>query len=79
MKLYSILKHKLYVTFVYLTLLTLFISCSKTDTAEIVAPAGPATIANVAGPTGLTSGPKNTVITITGTNFVTNLAQIQVR
>jgi hypothetical protein len=39
----------------------------------------PVTIASVTGPTGLTSGPKNTVITITGSSFITNLAQIQVK
>ena len=64
--------------FLFLIALSVFSSCSKNDGQDTPAP-GPATIASVTGPTGLTSGPKNTIITITGTNFITNLAQIQVK
>lgn len=42
-------------------------------------PAPSSTIASVTGPTGLTSGPKNTIITITGTNFITDLSKIEVK
>ncbi|MEO6541695.1 MAG: IPT/TIG domain-containing protein, partial [Ferruginibacter sp.] len=66
------------ITSIFLIGLTLFASCSKNDT-PVTPPSTVATIASVTGPTGLTSGPKNTIITITGTNFITNLAQIQVK
>ncbi len=60
-----------------LGLSVLVFSCKKND--DTVTPPPAATIAGVTGPTGLTSGPKNSVITITGTNFITDLSKIQVK
>jgi IPT/TIG domain len=73
-----LIRYKFNVAIIFLTALTLFASCNKTDT-PVTPPAAAATIAGVTGPTGLTSGPKNTVITISGTNFITDLGQIQVK
>lgn len=64
-------------TALFFALFTLLISCKKSD-SPASAP-GVTTITSVTGPTGLNSGPKNTIISITGTNFITNLAQIQVK
>ena len=55
---------------------TIFSSCSKSD--DIPAPS-PATVTNVTTASGTLSGPKNTIITITGTNFITDLSKIQVK
>lgn len=63
---------------IFLTVLILLVSCSKSD-KPAPEPVGAATIASVTSPTGTTSGPKNTVITITGTNFITDLTKIQVK
>jgi len=65
-------------TLIFLTALTFLISCSKSDDPS-PSPATTATISSVTSPTGTTSGPKNTVITITGTNFITDLTKIQVK
>ena len=72
----SLLNCKSNFTFIFLITLTFLVSCSKN---EDPAPAPAATITSVTSPTGTTSGPKNTVITITGTNFITDLAKIQVK
>ncbi len=71
-----LLKCKSNLILIFLTALTILVSCSKSDNP---APAPAATIASVTSPTGTTSGPKNTVITITGTNFITDLTKIQVK
>ncbi|HMK04517.1 MAG TPA: IPT/TIG domain-containing protein [Ferruginibacter sp.] len=70
----KLFRFKFNVAFLFLIVMA---GCSKNDTTPT--PPGPATIASISTPNGLTSGPKNTVITITGTNFITNLAQIQVK
>lgn len=53
-----------------------FYSCKKDDD-PIVTPPSPK-ITSVTAPGGITSGPKNTVITIKGSNFITDLSKIQV-
>ena len=76
-KLHSLLRNKFTGIFI-LSAALVFASCSKNG-SPVTPPPAAATIATVTGPTGLTSGPKNTIITITGTNFITDLAQIQVK
>lgn len=59
--------------------LVIIISCKKSDNNGGGSPVAPATITGVTAPGGATSGPKNTVITISGTNFLTDLSKIQVK
>ena len=63
------------ILFAFFTSLSL-LSCSKSETTPTPSAA---TISAVTSPTGTTSGPKNTVITISGTNFITDLSKIQVK
>jgi len=71
------LKNKTLFSVLVLLTITIIVSCSKGDSP---APAtSPATITSVTSPTGTTSGPKNTVITISGTNFISDLSKIQVK
>lgn len=51
-----------------------FSSCKKSDTTPVPAPDPAATISSISP----TTGPKATVVTITGTNFGTNLATLKV-
>ncbi len=74
----TLLKCGISIVFPFFIALTLLVSCSKSDTAPAPTPAA-ATISSVTAPGGATSGPKNTVITITGTNFLTDLTKIQVK
>jgi IPT/TIG domain len=73
----TLLRFRSKAAFLFLAIFILLVSCNKSDPPA--SPPAAATIASVTGPTGLTSGPKNTIITITGTNFITNIAQIQVK
>lgn len=61
-----------------LLLSTILISCSKNGD-DVTPVQQPATIATVTGPNGMTAGPKNTIITISGTNFITDLSKIEVK
>jgi hypothetical protein len=60
----------------FLALIFFAVSCNKADDVQ---PLPPATIASVTSPTGTTSGTKNTIITITGTNFITDTSKIKVK
>ncbi len=65
---------KIRYVFTILFISVLLVSCKKSD--EVTQPAP--VISAIATPGGLTSGPKNTVLTLRGTNFITDLSQIQV-
>lgn len=56
-------------------LAVLFLSCKKND--DTVTPPSP-NITGVTAPGGVSAGPKNTIITIKGSNFITDLSKIQV-
>lgn len=56
-------------------LAVLFFSCKKNN--DTVATPSP-NITGVTAPGGISAGPKNTVITIKGSNFITDLSKIQV-
>ena len=58
-----------------LAIVVLLFACKKND--DIVAPPTPV-IVGVTTASGIASGPKNTVITIKGSNFITDLSKIQV-
>ena len=58
-----------------LAMVVLLFACKKND--DIVAPATPV-IVGVTTASGVASGPKNTVITIKGSNFTSDLSKIQV-
>ena len=58
-----------------LAIVVLLFACKKND--DIVVPATPV-IVGVTTASGVATGPKNTVITINGSNFITDLSKIQV-
>jgi hypothetical protein len=72
---------KQYFTLIFFSFILLFTACKKSDDGGGGGGGTtPATIASVTVPTGATlTGPKNTVITITGTNFLTDLSKIEVK
>lgn len=62
--------------FVFLFFIIVFVSCKKNDNTPAATPAP--VLASVTTASGIVGGPKNTVITIKGSNFTTDLSKITI-
>jgi len=69
------MKHLIHV-FALLFFTVVFVSCKKSDNAPAPTPAP--VLANVTTASGVVGGPKNTVITVKGSNFITDLSKITI-